>query len=519
MTLSAPQPGAAPAAQLRAGVRARHAIRAGLLAPAPPRGPSLMVVLFLLCVLMPFQISVGTIVLSPIRAYSMVAVPLIVAMLLTGRFGRVLVADGLLLAHWVWAQFTLLYLHGAAGVEFGVSYGLDLMSGYFVARAFVRTTDQFLATARLLVFAVIFTVPFAVIEAMGRGQPLLEMFRTLPGIDVIRTQPDERLGLIRAQVIFRHSIHYGLFCALGVAFAIGLAVRAGGLLWRAMRFGAVSLGVVLSLSSGAALMSSIQLAILAYERLFRSWRARWTVLLVILTLAFVVAELGSDRTVVMILATSIAFNSHNAYWRRTIFEWGSKSVGEHPLFGIGLSDWERPIFMPSASVDNFWLLTAMRHGLPALLLLAAVFVLLTWAAGRVRVAPGSPAAAVRVTWLATIIGLGVAMGTVHLWGPIQTLAMFVLGSGAYLISAPRALLQADAPETVEDPVATAPPAAPPAGRHSRSPGISQAPPPEPSPEAAGASAGATGGLRRLRSGAGRPRQPGLPLSGGAGPHR
>ena len=46
-------------------------------------------------------------------------------------------------------------------------------------------------------------------------------------------------------------------------------------------------------------------------------------------------------------------------------------VGRHPVFGIGLNDWTRPWWRAKmASFDNFWLLQAMRFGLPTLIFLA-----------------------------------------------------------------------------------------------------------------------------------------------------
>ena len=71
------------------------------------------------------------------------------------------------------------------------------------------------------------------------------------------------------------------------------------------------------------------------------------------------------------LITYLTFNSGTAYWRLHIWNFGSAEVWRNPLFGIGLNDWARPSWMWTASVDNFWLLTAMRYGIPAFLLLVA----------------------------------------------------------------------------------------------------------------------------------------------------
>ena len=67
-----------------------------------------------------------------------------------------------------------------------------------------------------------------------------------------------------------------------------------------------------------------------------------------------------------------------SYWFRTlIWHYGSASALNHPLFGVGMNDWERPEWMP-ASIDNVWLFLAVHYGLPAafLLLLALLLIFL-----------------------------------------------------------------------------------------------------------------------------------------------
>jgi O-antigen ligase len=62
-----------------------------------------------------------------------------------------------------------------------------------------------------------------------------------------------------------------------------------------------------------------------------------------------------------------SLNTVSAFNRVLIWQFGSRSVAEHPWFGIGYDDWDRPTWMQwdnSFSIDNFWLLIAMRFGLP-----------------------------------------------------------------------------------------------------------------------------------------------------------
>ena len=71
--------------------------------------------------------------------------------------------------------------------------------------------------------------------------------------------------------------------------------------------------------------------------------------------------------------------------------------------------------MGTASVDNFWLLTAMRYGLPAFLLLVAGI-----AANLVQIVRqpglGERLADLRRGHVIATIGLAMTLGTVHAWG-------------------------------------------------------------------------------------------------------
>ena len=119
--------------------------------------------------------------------------------------------------------------------------------------------------------------------------------------------------------------------------------------------------------------------------------------------------------------------------RILIFEYGTAEVARHPIFGIGLGEWERPPWM-SDSMDNFWLATAVRYGLPALLFLLALLFGLVWSVGQRKNLPPDWKRA-RHAWAFTLFGITVAAATVHLWNALFVLFFFLLGSGAWLLDA------------------------------------------------------------------------------------
>ena len=112
-------------------------------------------------------------------------------------------------------------------------------------------------------------------------------------------------------------------------------------------------------------------------------------------------------------------------------------VKRHPIFGIGLNDWTRPWWRAKESTfDNFWLLQAMRFGLPTLIFLA-----LAWVVSFMRIATQrtlSPEEAdYRRGYLMTMVGLGVILGTVFVWNATSVFVMIYVGAGGWFYLQPR----------------------------------------------------------------------------------
>src|SRR4051812_170533 len=116
---------------------------------------------------------------------------------------------------------------------------------------------------------------------------------------------------------------------------------------------------------------------------------------------------------------------------RAIWEYGSASVLNNPLFGVGFGDWARASWMPS-SVDMFWLLNAMRFGLPAGLLMLSAFFMLFLAVS-FRKGLDDRLNACRTAYLIVMASFFVVGWTVHFWGEAYNWFLFLLGSGAWLL--------------------------------------------------------------------------------------
>lgn len=387
----------------------------------------------LLTILVPVQFYAGSVLLTPTRIYLIVTILPAVAMLAAGSFGRINMVDILQVAFALWMLLTVWINNPNILVEFGGSNVLEWLGPYFVGRAAVRNPEAFVRLAKSLGVLITLTLPFAIYESLTTRHLIIDTVRSLGLNPSLVWNPVMRLGLARAQTFLVNPIHYGFFATLGVSFfLVGLKGRVPA--WQRWVAAAIFLAAVfLSLSSGAYLAVIVQFMLIGWWLVAGRLKHPWWALIGVSAVLYVVLELASDRSVFIAVPSYLVFNTGNTYWRALIWEWGLYNVGQHPLFGMGLSYWVRPIFMQSASVDNFWLLITMRHGIPGFVLsfLGFGWLLVRVARRDFRAAPGLDR--MRRAWLFTMVGSTFVLTTVHIWGITFILFMLVIGAGVWLM--------------------------------------------------------------------------------------
>jgi hypothetical protein len=245
------------------------------------------------------------------------------------------------------------------------------------------------------------------------------------------------MGLARAFGSFEHPILFGVFCSMAFANAWFAARSRLSPLQGWLLAGAIIVASFVSLSAGAWMMLGLQIALAVWDRMTRGLPGRWAVLGAIFVGILVVVSMLSNRSPVKVFIGYASFSAQSSYNRILIWEYGTAEVGRHPLFGIGLGEWIRAPWM-SSSMDNFWLVNAVRYGMPALIFLAAaIFMIMFRAAGqRNRSLDWTNC---RLGWIITIVGTAVAACTVHLWNSTFCLFLFMVGSGAWLMERPNIL--------------------------------------------------------------------------------
>lgn len=399
-------------------------------------GVPIAVGFFFLAMMLPTAVSLnlGGLRLSAYRVVLIVMIVPMMVQLLSGQRGRINLFDMLLFAHCSWALLALIKWAGLAqGIETGGIYIVECAGAYLLGRIYIRSSDDFTAMSRAYVSIVLATLVFTVPEALT-GIHILH-----DGISSAVGGPrapfiEPRMGLERTFGPFDHPILYGVFCASSFSLAYFVLAQR-----QLMKFGnltkiaGVVLATFMSASGGPYLVLMMQGFVASWERVLGKIQGRWAALFSLFAAAYVAIDLFSTRTPFHVFVTYFTFSKQSAYNRILIFEYGTAEVARHPIFGIGLGEWERPPWM-SDSMDNFWLATAVRYGLPALLFLLALLFGLVWSVGQRKNLPPDWKRA-RHAWAFTLFGITVAAATVHLWNALFVLFFFLLGSGAWLLDA------------------------------------------------------------------------------------
>jgi hypothetical protein len=385
------------------------------------------------------SVALGSLRLSPYRVILLIVIVPTLIHLLSGKAGKFNGIDLCVFLHSAWCVIAL----GAQGglgfaIETGGIYFVEAMGAYAVGRRYVRNPDDFHALCLLLALLVCGQLVFALPESVTHQHYLREMFRAvLGGPSLPSIEP--RLGLSRAFGSFEHPILFGVFCTMAFATAHYVVRPRLGAAKGWMIIGAIALASFVSLSAGAWLMLAIQIGLVLWDRITTGLPGRWAILGLLFASALVVVSLLSNRSPVKVFISYASFSAQSSYNRILIWDYGTAEVARHPFLGIGLGEWVRAPWM-SASMDNFWLVVAVRYGLPALFFLVAAILLVIAGATGQR-GRSSEWIRCRTGWIVTIAAIAIASCTVHLWNNTFGFFIFFIGAGTWLVD--RARLPAD----------------------------------------------------------------------------
>ena len=392
-----------------------------------------LVILYVVAVALPVRYSIGSVQMTGLRTFlALVFIPVLISYC-RNRPPKGLSTDLLFMLFACWSMVAFAQTSPAHAFENSGALMLELIGGFLIARRFVRTADELRATIKVIFIVVLLSLPLAIAESITGFPPLIMLVDAIPGltsVDPISIEP--RLGLERAQVLFAHPIHYGLFASTLTALAFVGMAGSWSLWTRTLGLGISIFASFLALSSGAFLSVLLQVYLIVWALVFPRWRKRWLLLAALCVVTYITVDLISNRTPMRVFFSYATFSAHNAYWRGIIFEWGVLNVLQNPLFGIGLNDWIRPDFMRSDSMDNFWLVLAVRYGLPGFVLFASAYIFGVVRVAHVALPPELHA--IRRAWVICFVGLTFTLCTVHIWTSIYSFVFFMFGAGLWMLN-------------------------------------------------------------------------------------
>lgn len=389
----------------------------------------LAIKLMVLSFLCPTELSlyIAGLRLPPHRVVLIALLPWALWRIATSRRIRIRAFDLVLVGYvlWTFAAYAT-HTEGTEGMVYGGSLVVESLGGYAISRAFIRDIETFCAALRLLVLSVVLAGLVALPDMLLGEYVTHNLLRSVVGGEPM-PEVEYRMGLARAASVFDHPIHLGTYCA-GLLAMIYFAEQRELLRLRSGLI--VALGTLTAMSSAPLLCLGVQVALLAWERLTRRFSFRVTTLLAVILGAFAALTVLSTRSPFVQIATGLTFDPWTGYYRTMIWQYGMESVMNYPLLGIGLADWERPQWMVSSTVDAFWLVTMMRSGIPALmLLLAGIGLLLYRVATGMRRRLDARTLAVAKGWIISLVALSLVACTVHFWNVLYAYFFFFLGTG------------------------------------------------------------------------------------------
>jgi len=357
-----------------------------------------------------------------------------------GRSGPITITDIVVLLYCIWISLALVNAHGLGRIPLIGTTFVEFFGSYLVGRVLVRGAKDYKAFFRYFLYTLLVLFPFAMIELLLGQRLFLKIFGAVlstADFNINNRSGAWRLGLLRVQLGFYHPILFGIACSIAISNAYYVFYNSFFVRVRNTLF--VIFMLFTSLSSGPLLSAVLQIIMITWDNIVRFIKARWVLLVFIGVITLVILQLVLPGGLIGFTVNELIFNPEGGQNRIDIFKFGTAEVLRHPMWGIGLNDWVRGWWM-AGTFDNFWLLLAMRYGLPALgLLLLAIGV----NALRIMAEPGldPEAASYRSGYLIALAGLVPVLGTVHIWGSVVPLVAAYLGMGSWFYTNQEALLR------------------------------------------------------------------------------
>ena len=329
------------------------------------------------------------------------------------------------------ASASLVYNHGIKdGLESSGILAIEVLGSFYLARLFITTPKRFYYVNIGFITILAGVVIFSLYEAFAQHRILHEWATKITGNNSLDyrlyTHYYIRAGIMRTTNLFAHPILYGTIGAIFFPFAISLVVYRFNVK-NALKATALLIGMVTTLSSAPLLSVAFQAGAAVLAHNWQGAKRMWSALIFFSFAGFLLINALSNRGFFAILISYLTFNPVTGYYRMLQWEHSMDDIADNLVMGIGLHDWSRPEWMGS-SIDSFWLLVTMQHGVFAgFILLVCCFIAVFKVLGTLH--KHNPAVKWMVSsWVMASMALILIGFTVDYFGKIQPMFFFVLGS-------------------------------------------------------------------------------------------
>ena len=397
--------------------------------------PSILIILFIISIFIPveFHLMAGSLRIEPYRIVLLIA--LLYSLI---NIRRVLeqadLIDILLFVLLGLTFISFAYNHSIQkALESTGIYAIETLGAFYLARLWITTPKRFYQVNISFVTILVLLFGFGVYESFAQQRILHEWATQLTGHDSLdyrlNTHYYVRFGILRATNVFSHPILYGTIAALFFPFMVMLmrfAFRKRYLLSSIVLFSSM----MLTLSSAPLLSLVFQASSAVFVRFWHGAQRLWFALGFMAIAAAMFLEMFSNRGFLGILVSYLTFNPVTGYYRMLQWEYSMTDIHNNLLFGIAHHDWHRPAWL-SDSIDSFWLLLVLQHGIIAgVLLFFTAFYSVFYFLNRLHLHHVYTRWMVS-SWILAFTAMILIGFTVDFYGKLQPMFFFFLGAIAW----------------------------------------------------------------------------------------
>lgn len=394
------------------------------------------VFIFIISIVIPLEVSIDILGLfvTVNRAVLILLIFPLVRTIVFDKSFRLALYDYLLIFYAIWMIISLSYHYGfLKGLESGGIMAVESLCAYFIARCYVTKIETFIKTINILSMIVVVIACVSFLETLTGKHIVHDLFGAITGYEY-NIKTETRLGLTRAFGPMNHPILLGVFCSSILAM-VWCNARITKRKKRPSIYALIGivLGTFSSLSSAPLLLLLFQSIALIYDKLFRVLKHRWAIAFVLFLLLWSIIDQLSNRSPLHVLFSYLTINPQTGYMRTYIWDYASQEVLRYPLLGIGFNEWYRPEWM-SPSIDNFWLVNAVRYGLPSLIGLSGSILVLVYRLSKAKNISNSEILRnLRFGWLLSFLSMCLVAATVHLWNTSYVYFFFIFGLSSWML--------------------------------------------------------------------------------------